>query len=456
MLTIADILKATEGRLVAGSSTIEVKGVSIDSRTIKKGELFFAIKGRRFDGHNFVEEAVKKGAVACVVEKGRRIKPRGVAVIEVADTIGALGELARAVRTARNVPVIAVTGTNGKTTTKEMIRTMLDGSLRTLATPGNRNNTIGMPLTLLSMPEDCEVAVLELGINERGEMARLCHICMPTVGVVTNIGRAHTEGLGREEDVAEEKLTLFRYLEHGGIRVVNLDDPWIVKKEREFASKRVSFGRACGADVKIKDVAIEDEGLYVLYVVADKMFEIRYNSPLTHNAYNGAAAIAAAMAVGVDVEEAASRLNGFTPPAGRMRVVKIGGITVFDDTYNANPSSLRASLETLCGLPRRKIVVIGEMAELGESAPSEHKKAGKLAAVTSVDVLIPVGKYRMDVTEGAIMEGMKVENVYPARDNMEALSFLKNIVKEGDAVLIKGSRVAQTEEILSGLGGGRG
>ncbi len=456
MLTIADIVKATGGRLITGNRKTEVRGVSIDSRTIKKGEVFFAIKGRRFDGHSFTREATRKGAVACVVERSSGVRAEGVTLLEVEDTVRALGELARSVRMARAIPVIAVTGTNGKTTTKEMIRTILDGSLRTLCTPGNRNNTIGLPLTILAMPEDCRVAVLELGINEKGEMDRLCHTCVPTVGVITNIGRAHTEGLGREEAVAEEKLTLFRYLEPDGTRIVNLDDPWICKKQRGFRTRKLGFGRAEGADVRIKSAEIDGESLHALYIVGDKMFEMRYNSPLIHNAYNGAAAIASAMAVGIPVEKAASRLDGFSPPAGRMRVIRTGGIIVLDDTYNANPSSLRASLETLCGMAGRKIVVMGEMAELGEVAPVEHKKAGRLAAVTSVDVLIPVGRYRMDVTEGAIMEGMRIESVYPTRDNKEALSVLKSMVKEGDAVLIKGSRVAHTEEILSGLNGGGG
>jgi UDP-N-acetylmuramoyl-tripeptide--D-alanyl-D-alanine ligase len=363
---IRDILKATGGRLLQGPGGGSIKGISADTRTIRQGEIFFALKGPRFDGHSFLGDVVSKGASGAVVEEEIKGLPSSLNVILVEDTIKALGDLAFYVRAAHSIPLVAVSGSSGKTTTKEMIASVLGIKRTVLKTEGNRNNTIGLPLTLFGLNNVHDAAVVELGISELGEMKRLAQICRPDVAVITNIGRGHLETLGTVEGVAKAKGELFTSLSPGAVRVVNLDDPMVMKVSKDG--------------------------------VRGEHLSVRFRSPLVCNVYNGAAAIAATLPLSPKTEEIVDGLNSFSTLRGRMELVMVGGLTVLDDTYNANPESMAAALETLGKLAAQKtagrpVAVLGDMLELGEGSTDAHREVGRTAGRLGLDVLIVVGQW---------------------------------------------------------------
>ncbi|MBI5560418.1 MAG: UDP-N-acetylmuramoyl-tripeptide--D-alanyl-D-alanine ligase, partial [Deltaproteobacteria bacterium] len=386
-LTIKDIVSSTGGRLLSGRPESEIKGVSIDSRSLRPGEVFFALRGKERNGHDFVEAAYGKGAIGAVIEEG--FGAGGYSnVVSVGDTLKSVGDLASFVRGLRDIPLIAVSGSSGKTTTKEMIASILSQSMTVLKTSGNMNNLLGLPLTLLSLNNVHDCIVAELGISERGEMKRLSEIARPDVAVITNIGRAHLEGLSTVEMVAKEKLELYASLDRGGVSVVNLDDPLMGKLMGKLTGGRktgkVTFGKADGADVRIKECRLDAKG--VLTVV----FEVRaypgnplvakINSPFLSNAYNAAAAIAAVVPFNAGAGEVERGLGSLVFPPGRMGVVRLKRWIVMDDTYNANPDSVGAALKTLASLGGRRVAVLGDMHELGEGAYEAHVGIGRLAS----------------------------------------------------------------------------
>jgi UDP-N-acetylmuramoyl-tripeptide--D-alanyl-D-alanine ligase len=459
---IRDILKATGGRLLQGPGGGSIKGISADTRTIRHGEIFFALKGPRFDGHSFLGDVVSKGASGAVVEEEIKGLPSSLNVILVEDTIKALGDLAFYVRAAHSIPLVAVSGSSGKTTTKEMIASVLGIKRTVLKTEGNRNNTIGLPLTLFGLNNVHDAAVVELGISELGEMKRLAQICRPDVAVITNIGRGHLETLGTVEGVAKAKGELFTSLSPAAVRVVNLDDPMVVKVSEETeamskSTKKVTFGSIQGADVHIKDFSLEGpDDLKVNYGVRGEHLSVRFRSPLVCNVYNGAAAIAATLPLSPKTEDIVDGLNSFSPPRGRMEIVMVGGLTVLDDTYNANPESMAAALETLGKLAAQKtagrpVAVLGDMLELGEGSTDAHREVGRTAGRLGLDVLIVVGQWADVVRQGALESGMNEENVHCFNHKTPALSAMKVLLGEGDVVLVKGSRATAMEEIIEGL-----
>jgi UDP-N-acetylmuramoyl-tripeptide--D-alanyl-D-alanine ligase len=461
-LEIKSILKATGGRLLQGPGDGSIKGVSTDTRTLREGEMFFALKGPRFDGHVFLRDAISRGASGAVVGEEIEGLPSSVNVIFVEDTLKALGDLASYVRAAHPVPLVAVGGSSGKTTTKEMAASILGKKTTVLKTEGNRNNSIGLPLTLLGLNNVHGAAVVELGISEHGEMKRLAEICRPDVAVITNIGRGHLATLGTLEGVAEAKRELFTSLGPGAVRVVNLDDPLVVKVSEEkdatgSGTKKVTFGSNVGADVRIKDFSLDgSNALKVNYEVRGEDISVRLRSPLVCNVYNGAAAIAAALPLGPTTEEILEGLNSFCPPRGRGEALKVGGLTVLDDTYNANPDSMAAALETLGKFAGRKaagrpVAVFGDMLELGEGSLTAHREVGRLAGKLGVEVLIAIGEWAESIREGALTGGIKQDNVHCFKDKASATTAMKGLLGEGDVILVKGSRGAGMEEIVEGL-----
>ncbi len=460
-LFVSDILEAAGGRLLQGSERSAFKGVSVDTRTIQRGELFFALRGPNFDGHSFVEEARRKGASGAVVERPVPDVPEdeSFVVVAVDDTLRALGDLARHVRSLCRATVVALSGSTGKTTTKEMTASILSRSMRVLKTEGNRNNLVGLPLTLLGLERDHDAAVVELGISVTGEMERLVEISAPDAALITNIGRGHLEGLGTVEKVAEEKLKIFKARGAGAVAVLNMDDPFVRSFEAAIPSdrKRVTFGSAQGVDVRIKGFrALGVEGIKAGYDVMGGDVEVFFNSPALCNVINGAAAIAAAVALGVSREDIKEGLSSFVPPAGRMVPVKAGNITVLDDTYNANPESMRWALKTLAGAGGRKVAVLGDMCELGEETEEAHREAGALSARLGIDLLVSIGRYSGFVKDGALAEGMDSKRVFGFEDKGSALSVLRGLIESGDTVLVKGSRAAGMEDIVRGLRGSFG
>lgn len=467
VLTLEDIATATGGDVVGaapgGASGLRAAGVSTDTRSLAPGEVFFALRGPRFDGHAFVAEAASKGAASAVVEStdGLGGLPSGFALVVVGDTTRALGDLAARVRRQSGLPVVAISGSSGKTTTKEMAASILSVSRKVLKTRGNLNNHIGLPLTLLGLMPEHEAAVVELGISRPGEMARLVEIASPDVALLTNIGRAHALGLGDPEGVAEAKGEIFSGLAAGGVKAVNLDDPLIVEAARRSPggmAGAVTFGSRGEADVRVADFrpAPDLSGSTATYDVRGERLSVRFASPAAACAMNGAAAIASALSLGAGPGEITGGLGAFNPLKGRMEVVRARGMTLIDDTYNANPDSVASALKTLGavnGRAGRKVVVLGDMLELGHRAERAHREAGRMAASIKAAVVVAVGTYAAHTAEGAVEGGVPASEVYEFGTKEEALGALAEIAAEGDLVLVKGSRGAELEDIVAGLSG---
>lgn len=448
-LTVNEIAGATGGTLRNGGAAPMVSGISTDSRRIREGEAFFALKGPNFDGHDFVRDVLARGASCVVVDRGFTPAPDACAVA-VGDTLKALGDLASYWRGLHDIPVIAVSGSAGKTTTKDMTAAILCVSRPVLKTAGNLNNLIGLPLTLFGLDRGHRAAVLELGISEPFEMRRLVEICAPTAGVITNIGSAHLKTLGSLEGVARAKSALFTDIGVDGTRVVNLDDPWVARLSAGLRNV-VTYSLKQRADVMVKGWSV-DSGLgYVdaRYCVRSVDMEARINGAGVANVINGAAAIAATLHLDVSADEIREGLRAFTPASGRMSTVRIGALTVLDDTYNANPTSVAASLETLSTARGRKVAILGDMLELGEASGPEHRKIGRLAGSLGADAVVAIGEWSEAVCDGAVEAGLK--SVHAFRDRREAIEGIEALLREGDTVLVKGSRGMRLEEVVDAV-----
>ena len=459
---VEHILAATGGVLESGTGAGPAGAVSIDSREIRGGEVFLALKGPSFDGHAFVAEAAARGALTAIVERPDKY-PGPLNVIRVDDTLKALGDLASYARRRHDIPLVAVSGSVGKTGTKEMIAAILARSRRVLKTEGNMNNQVGLPLTLLNLEDFHEAAVVELGISEAGEMERLVEIARPDVALLTNIGSSHLETLGTPEGVGRAKAPLFTKSGPGCTRVVNLDDPRVVKIEAEAAAAAgtggatsVTYGTVIGADVVVKNHNVLDglKGVDAAYEVNGTPVEVRFSSPALSNVINGAGAIAAVVAlnapptdISTDVRDG---LGSFKGLAGRMEILDAADFMLIDDTYNANPESVGAALKTLSTATGRKVAVLGEMLELGTDSGPAHREIGALAAASGVDILVAIGRWSAEMVEGA-SAGLGPDAVYAFDDNLAALKALGLIIKTADSVLVKGSRGAALEEVVAGL-----
>lgn len=431
--------------------------ISIDSRTIKPGEAFVAVKGQNFDGHDFIAEAVKKGAAAVIVREpgvGSRESWK-VPVIPVKDTIKALGDLARAKRNKFDIPLIAVTGSNGKTTVKDMIAWVLSGKFNVLKNEGTQNNHIGLPMTLLKLNKDTQAAVLELGTNHFGEIEYLARIAQPNIAVITNIGPSHLEFFHDLKGVLREKYTLVKNLNKPGIAILNADDRLLGKigtatvfSKKTVAVPILSFGTRKSdfwAD------AIHNSGGKVCFRV-NKKYKFTLNTIGGYNIYNALAAIAVARLFGLSYSRIALRLSSFVFPEGRLNTVERGRIKFIDDTYNANPLSLKEALAAFAKLPvrGRKIVVMGDMLELGVKEDFFHLEAGRQIA-RACDCFIGVGRRSMLAVSSAKAAGLKNDNIFSCSTAQEARDILfKRIAVTGDdVVLVKGSRSMKMEQVFA-------
>ncbi|MCX7816368.1 MAG: UDP-N-acetylmuramoyl-tripeptide--D-alanyl-D-alanine ligase [Syntrophales bacterium] len=452
-LTAKDITRATGGYIVRGSADVEFSGVSTDSRTVNREELFICLIGERFDGHDFAENALQKGAKGVLVSRHISLnKSYDATIISVKDTLKALGDIATFVRDRFSGPVVAITGSSGKTTTKEIIAAVFSQLGPTLRTEKNFNNLVGLPLTLLRLEGRHVAAVLEMGTNSPGEIRRLTEIALPTVGVVTNIGPAHLEGLKSIEGVFEEKVDLFRYMPGGGTVVLNVDDAFLRRYVCGSKHRCITFSIRYNADVSASDITLGEEGIcFTLNVreVTDRVF-LRLIGQ--HQLGNALAATAAALAAGVPFDCIKKGLETVRPISGRMNVLKLlNGAFVLDDTYNANPSSVREAIHTLAELNKngRSIVVLGDMLELGKDAPLWHRKIGSLLAEVGVDGLFLKGEFAGELAMGALSYGFDGKKIHIVEDNRELAERCAAILSDGDWVLVKGSRRTKMEEVVA-------
>lgn len=453
MLGLDFVLDSTNGKLVSGRKQGGFSGVSTDSRSISSGEIFFALKGDNYDGHLYVDEALKKGAAGAVIEEGAPPRNNGKLLIRVPSTLKALGDLASAWRKSfPELKLAAITGSNGKTTTKEMAWSIVSRRFKALKNTGNFNNLIGLPLTLFGLDESYNAAVVELGMNDFGEIKRLAEIALPDTGAITNIGRAHLEKLGGIEGVARAKGELVEGFSGERVFVVNSDDPRIIEIARKTGCRKITYGIKSGdADVTAGGISQDGfSGINFRMTVRGEEFPVRINCIGMHNVMNALCASGIALSFGCGKDEIREGLGGFTLPHMRLEVVESpAGFRVINDSYNANPDSMRSALNELMGLrgKGRAIAVVGDMLELGEMSESEHFGLGQYLSESGVDYVVACGNFGRTVLEGA---GGKANGFY-AGSHEEAARAVKEIARPGDLVLVKGSRGMRMEEITKRL-----
>jgi UDP-N-acetylmuramoyl-tripeptide--D-alanyl-D-alanine ligase len=451
-LTVDDLVRLTGGRLLVRSDR-PVRGAAVDSRLVAPGEVFVALPGERTDGHAFLADAIARGAAALIVARpiAESVELGDVTVIRVADPLAALGAIAAGWRRRFEPVVVGVTGSIAKTSTKEAVAAVLARRFRTLRNVGNQNNEVGLPLTLMRLGPEHEAAVLEMGMYTGGEIAELARIARPAIGVVTAVQPVHLSRIGSIEAIEAAKGELLEALPADGTAILNADDPIVRRMAARSAARSVTYGFAADADVRAD--AVESSGIdgmrFVLQTDA-------WSRPVTiptlgrlsvHNALAGAAV---GRAAGLSADEIVEGLaTGWSAPH-RVQVVRLGGVTVIDDSYNASPRSVVAALDLLTGLPGRRAAVLGEMLELGEASDDGHRVVGE-AAAKSVDWLVVVGAGAAAIAEGAESAGMDPARILRVRDVDDALDILPPRVRDGDVVLVKASRGIGLDRIVDGL-----
>ncbi len=421
----------------------EFTGLSIDSRSIGDGELFVALKGERFDGHSFLGDALKRGAGA-IVDREPEGLFEGRTLICVSDTLRSLQDIARQMRSSRNIPVVGVTGTNGKTTTKELVASVLGQRHKVLKTRGNLNNHIGVPLCISGMEGDETAMVIEMGSNAEGDIRLLCDIARPNIAVVTNVGPAHLEGFGSLEMVRQTDLEILEYVKTVS---VNADDSFLLEGVEGFSGKTVTYGIRNKADVCAKDIELRERGARFTICFPDgETLGVDLEISGMCNVYNALAAASAAYELGVEKRQIKQGLESFRGVPMRLEVKELSGALVISDVYNANPASMEEAVKELIRLKRRRtIAVLGDMLELGRYSESAHRELIRGLSGRGVDILIAVGEEMKRASSE--FAGMRYE-----ADDAEAAGFvLSGILTEGDTVLIKGSRGMHMETVLSGI-----
>ncbi len=449
-----DVASWTGGALVRGAAEHAFGGVSIDTRTLRPGCLFVAIRGPQHDAHGFLATALAAGAAGFLVERADAVplEARGP-LIAVRDTTLALAALAAGHRAGFSGPVVAITGSNGKTTTKEMCAAILRELGPCLATQGNLNNNYGLPLTLLEREAEHRTLVVELGMNHRGEIAPLAAIAKPTIGVITTLGTAHIEHLGSREAIAEEKGDLIAALPENGVAVLP-DEALARTQAKRTRARVVFFGRGAACDVRAEDVRADGDG-FAFHLVAPQgevaLTVAGLGEPTVTNAL---AASAAGLAAGATLEQVAAGLARYAPAKGRMqRVRHASGAFLIDDTYNANPQSMEAALASLARLrgAGRAFAVLGDMGELGATAEGAHRELGARAAALGVDGLFALGKHAGVVCDAARAAGLPATRTRAAATHEEVADALRGELRAGDVVLVKGSRSMRMERVVEAL-----
>jgi UDP-N-acetylmuramoyl-tripeptide--D-alanyl-D-alanine ligase len=443
-----------------GAGRLTVRGVATDSRDINGRDLFVALKGYRFDGHSFLEDAKRAGAKAAIVSrrnpflvKFRKDNP-DFPLVEVTDTLRALGDLAGFVRDGLEIDVVGITGTTGKTCSKDYLVSILSEKHRVAASPGSYNNEVGVPITIFSIKGGDQALIVEMGARHQGDITRLAEIVKPRFGIVTNVGPGHLEFFKTEEEVARTKAELARALPSDGTLVLNADDTWSRWIARQSKARVVRFGLGRGADFKAVHIKLDPWGRPEFELRGpDLKTGIKLAGAGKHQVANALAATACAYAIGADVEDITRGLATAVLSPQRMDVVEANGYIIIDDSYNSNPRSLAAALETLkaMGSGRRTIAVLGRMAELGKNSRSYHEEAGRNAVAQDVDLLVAVGKIARSYTTAALEAGMPRGSVFRCDGTDGAASLLKAIVEPGDVILVKASRVVGLDTLAAGL-----
>ena len=451
-LTLSQIAQFAGGSLSAGDARVVIKKVSTDSRTLKPGELFVALRGENFDGHNFIESAAKAGATGAIVEStwNRKIS-NNFALIQTKDTLQAYQQLAANYRKSLALKVVAITGSNGKTSTKDFTAAVLARRFRVTKTEGNFNNHVGLPRTILEATSRDEIGVWEIGMNHPGEIAALAKLAAPDVAIITNIGVAHIEFMGSREKIAEEKGALAEAVSTQGTVILNADDPFTGSVASRARGKLILAGSTAG---NIRAGEISQSGTGTDFTILEGAHRCRAQLPVPglHMVQNALLAVAAGRAFGLSLEDCAAGLIAAPLTKARLQIKDVGGVQFLDDSYNANPDSMKAALHTLVELDAdgKRIAVLGEMRELGEESERGHREVGETAAALKIDQLIAIGDAATAIADGARHAGLRKTTV--VNSTSEAADLLREIAAPGDLILIKGSRASRTEEVIEHFG----
>jgi UDP-N-acetylmuramoyl-tripeptide--D-alanyl-D-alanine ligase len=449
-LRLSELAFATQGEIYNADIDFFITGISTDSRKTKPGDLFVPIIGENFDGHSFINKAADSGSIAVLTD--RHLKNDELPYIKVENTSVALLKIAGHYRKKFNIPAIAITGSSGKTTAKDMIAAVLSQSLNVLKNEGNFNNTIGLPHTLFNLNKNHEICVLEMGMNSFGEIKQLVETVKPDIAIITNIGTAHIEFLKSREGILKAKLEIIEYFNEQNTLIINGDDE-LLKTIKSDTFSVIHTGLDESNDIYAFDIKqIDNKGMEFTTVI-DGIKESFFIPILgIHNVYNGLCAIAVGVCLGLPLEKIKKGLSGFKAPDMRMESFSLNnGMTIINDAYNANPESVKAAIITLKNIQNkdRKVLILGDMFELGDYTDNGHYEAGRHAALNGIDVLITIGVRTKMTEQGAAENGLKETHHF--ENNEEAKKCLGNILKPCDTVLIKGSRAAKLEEIVNFL-----
>jgi UDP-N-acetylmuramoyl-tripeptide--D-alanyl-D-alanine ligase len=447
-LTISQIAEFAGAKIGSGDGSVVIDRIRTDSRTLKRGELFVALRGENFDGHNFVEAIAKARAAGAIVESNWKGElPDTFALIRAEDTLHAYQELAANYRRSLSLKVVAITGSNGKTSTKDFAAAVLARRFRVTKTEGNFNNHVGLPRTILEATSDHEVAVWEIGMNHPGEVASLARLAMPDVVIITNIGVAHIEFMGSREAIAEEKGALAEAVAAEGSVILNADDPFTRSIAARTRAKLLLAGTTAGT-IRASEISQSESGTDFTILEGAHRCRAQLPVPGLHMVQNALLAVAAGRVFGLSLEDCAAGLVAAPLTKARLQIKDIQGVHFLDDSYNANPDSMKAALRTLVELDvdGKRIAVLGEMRELGSESEHGHREVGETAAALKVDHLITIGNVAATIAQAAERAGL--EKSAAVQSTSEAAELLSEMAAPGDLVLIKGSRAARTEEVI--------
>ena len=450
--SVEELVQATNGRLTRSGDKSSITGISTDSRTTRPGDLFIPLIGENFDGHEYIEAAFKNGAVASLTQNESFYFP-GKTMIVVNNTLTALQNLAAFYRNSFDIPFVGITGSVGKTSTKEMVACALAERYNVLKNEGNLNNEIGVPLTIFRLEQEHEAAVVEMGMSAFGEIRALTNIVRPMVGIITNIGISHIEKLGSRQNILKAKLELLEGLQPDGLLILNGDDAMLSGAKDLLNCRTVSYGLEEGVDYQAYNIQSRGEyGIDFSVMIEEMEYLIQLPSPGVHNVYNALAAIAAGIELCVPMNYLQTGISHFSPGKMRLNIVKANGLTVINDVYNASPQSMKAALDVLGEMASpRKIAVLGDMLELGDWSARAHVETGIQAARNEPDYIITVGNEATNIISGAVNAGFNQNRTAQFKSNIEALEYIKKLVQTGDAILVKGSRGMKMEEIVHAL-----
>lgn len=448
-----EIVRATGGILISGSLDVELTNITSDSRKVNEGDLFIPIKGERFDGHDFITGALNSGAAAVITH--RDTDPReGKSIIRVRDTLKALGDIAGYYRSKFKIPVVAITGSVGKTSTKDMVSSVLSQKYNVLKTAGNYNNEIGLPLTLFNLDSFHEACVLEMGMSGFDEISRLSLMAKPDVAIITNIGISHIEKLGSRQNILKAKMEILEGLKPDGPVILNGDDNLLSGLKSLLNRRTVYYGIEEGVDYQAYNIQTAGEnGTNFEITLGNREYRVHIPVPGIHNVYNSLAGIAAGFELGVSPDKIIRGLEEYVPEKMRLNIISHNNIKIINDTYNASPQSMEAAINVLqdIGGNNRTVAVLGDMLEMGEWSFKAHMDVGRYAAVKGTDIIVAVGENGKNIARGAVDAGIDSSAVHCFNNNDEAYSFLKGLLTDGDTILVKGSRGMRMEKIVEKL-----